>query len=162
MLTSTDLEKFVKDHNIAAEIVFLEKETPTVEAAAAAMNVLPGQIVKSVLFLLKQADGSRNPLLVVTSGTSRIAWKQLADYLGISRRRVKMAKADEVLNITGFPVGTVPPFGHKEKLDTLLEANVLKQNEILGGGGAINALMRLTVDELQRVLQAPLVNIAEE
>lgn len=161
MLTANHLNQFIHDNGITAEIIFLEKDTPTVSAAAEATNVLPQQIVKSVLFMVKQPDNTRQPMLVVASGTSRIAWKQLADYLGVSRRRLKMAKAHEVLAITGFPVGTVPPFGHQQKLATLLEANVLKQTDILGGGGAINALMKLTVAELQRVLQAPLVEVAE-
>jgi hypothetical protein len=79
----------------------------------------------------------------------------------ISRRRLKLAKADEVLEITGYPVGTVPPFGHNLPIPTIIEANVVEQKELYAGGGEINALIRLKTAELQRVLQAPILPLAQ-
>ncbi len=156
MLSSKDLNQFINDHAIAAEIVHLAQETPTVQAAAAALGVQPQQIVKSVLFL---ADGE--PVLVVACGLSRIHRKRLADTLAISRRRVKMASAEKVLTITGFPVGTVPPFGHLTRLRTLLDEAVLLETAVYGGGGEINALMRIEPTELQRVVQGQVLDITE-
>lgn len=156
-----DLHGFLKANEIEAEIVFLEETTPTVEAAAEAVGVLPGQIVKSVLFVVKEKDGAPRPQLVVTNGLSRVSYRALADYLGISRRRVRMARADEVQEMTGYAVGTVPPFGHATRLATVLDVAVTEQREVYAGGGEINALMRLTVAELQRVLGAEEVALSE-
>jgi Cys-tRNA(Pro) deacylase len=155
-MNSADLANFVAENGIEAEFVHLEEETPTVEAAAEAVGARPEQIGKSILFL---ADG--RPVLVVANGLTRVDYKRLADHLGISRRRLKLATGEQVLAITGYPVGTVPPFGHKEKLPTLVEARVLRQEELYAGGGAINALIRLTTAELQRVLAAEVVELAE-
>ena len=41
---------FIAEHSIAAEIVPVAVETPTVLAAAAALGVATGQIIKSLLF----------------------------------------------------------------------------------------------------------------
>ena len=151
-MDSNDLQRFLVEAGIAAEIVHLANETPTVEAAAIAVGCRPEQIGKSLLFL---ADGE--PHLVIANGTTRVGYKALAGYLGIGRKRLKLANANQVLDITGFPVGTVPPFGHKRRLPTIIEARVMSQDEIYTGGGAINALMRLATDELQRVSAAMIV-----
>lgn len=146
-LDSSTLSQFVLAQGIQAEILRLTADTPTVAAAAAVMGVAPEQIIKSVLFL---ADGA--PVLVVNNGLARIAWKRLADYLGVSRRRLKTAVADQVLAITGYPVGAVPPFGHLAPLRTVVDTAVYDQSIVYGGGGEIHALMRLTTAELRRVV----------
>lgn len=155
-LTSEDLAHFVQTNGITAEIVHLSEQTPTVATAAAALGVRPDQIIKSVLFL---ADG--DPLLVVANGTARVHRKQLADQLTMSRRRVKMAGPEQVLAITGFAVGTVPPFGHRAPLPTLVDERVLEETAVFGGGGAINALMRVTPQELLRVTGARVVDVVD-
>ncbi len=155
-MNSSDLAQFIIAHNIEAEIVHLAVETPTVAAAAEAVNVRPEQIAKSVLFM---ADGS--PILVVANGLTRIHRKRLADVLGMSRRRVKMANGEQVLAITGFSVGSVPPFGHPQRIVTLLESAVMDETTIYGGGGENNALMRLSTMELQRVIEGEIVDIAD-
>lgn len=153
-MDSRDLQRFIDETGIEATIIHLERETPTVEEAAKVVGCRPEQIGKSILFLVSNA-----PTLVVANGVTRVGYKALADYLGTSRRRLKLAKPDAVLKITGYPVGTVPPFGHRERLSTIIEARVLDQDVIYAGGGAINALMRLTTKELLRVSQARVVSL---
>lgn len=155
-MDSSDLSRFIEAHEIQAEIVHLPVETPTVAAAAEAVNVRPEQIVKSVLFV---ADGS--PVLVVANGLTRIHRKRLADVIGMSRRRVKMANGEQVLAVTGYAVGAVPPFGHPQRIPTLLDAGVMEETTIYGGGGENNALMRLSTQELQRVIEGDIVDIAD-
>ncbi|MCP4429065.1 MAG: YbaK/EbsC family protein [Chloroflexi bacterium] len=146
-MNSVDLTAFINEHDIKAEIVHLATGTPTVASAAEAVGAEPDQIIKSVLFL---ADGE--PVLAIASGTARIAWKQLADYLGVSRRRLKIANVEKALAITGYVVGSVPPFGHKSKLRTIVETSVYDQPFVYGGGGETNALMRLETTELRRIV----------
>ena len=155
-MDSSDLAHFIVIHDIEAEIVHLPVDTPTVAAAAEAVNVKPEQIIKSVLFM---ADGS--PVLAVTNGLTRIQRKRLADVLGISRRRVKIASGEQVRAITGYLVGTVPPFGHSSPIPTLLDVGVLAESTIYGGGGENNALMRLSTEELQRVIDGETVDITD-
>jgi prolyl-tRNA editing enzyme YbaK/EbsC (Cys-tRNA(Pro) deacylase) len=149
-----DLTHYIQRQGIVAELVLLDTETPTVQAAAAAVGVVPDQIGKSILFL---ADSQ--PVLVVANGTTRVGYKPLADYLGISRRRLKLANASQVLLTTGYPVGTVPPFGHKIPIKTILELRVLNQQELFTGGGSIHALLRIQVIELVRATAARIISL---
>jgi prolyl-tRNA editing enzyme YbaK/EbsC (Cys-tRNA(Pro) deacylase) len=70
-----------------------------------------------------------------------------------------LADAPTVLDLTGFPVGTVPPFGHKTRLRTLIDAGVLAQSEVYAGGGAIDALLRIAPGEIVRAANAETVAV---
>lgn len=153
-MNDKDLAKFIKENQIKAEIVYLKEKTPTVELAAKALGISPEEIGKSLLFI---ADGK--PILVIANGTTRVGYKSLANFLEMNRRKVKLARPDQVLAITGYPVGTVPPFGHISGITTLLEAGVRSQEVIYVGGGSIQALMKISLEELIEVTRAKIVSL---
>ena len=157
MLTAKHLHQYIVSQQIDARIVFLEEETPTVASAAATLHTTPDAIGKSVLFWVDE-----NPWLIIANGLRFIDHKKLADHLGISRRRTKLASANDVLAITGFAVGTVPPFGHLTTLPTLIDQNVLSLTELYAGGGDINALVHLRTAELLRVVPAEVVQLTKD
>ena len=137
-LTPDDLEAYLTEHDIMAEVIRLEDPTPTVETAAEAVGVSPDQIVKSLLFLIEE-----HPVLVIATGLGRIDRRQLAKHFGINRRKTHFADADTVLSLTGFPVGAVPPIGHRTPLDVLVDPAVMAHCVVFGGGGSVSALLRL-------------------
>ncbi len=155
-MNAADVAAYLREHGLAGELVTLPDHVPTVEAAARAVGAPVERIVKSVLFLADTV-----PVLVIANGTGRVDYKRVADHLGLSRKRVKLADAPTVLAITGFPVGTVPPFGHTTHLRTLIDAGVLAQPEVYAGGGAIDALLRITPAEIVRATGAETVNVVE-
>ena len=153
-MNDKDLERYIREEAIDAQIVYLDNETPTVQDAANAVGVHPDKIGKTLLFL---ADG--DPLLVISNGESRVQYKRLASFLGISRKRLRLANAVQVEEITGYVVGTVPPFAHRRSLETLVDRSVIDQEEIFAGGGTINALLKITTDELLRVTNGKIANL---
>lgn len=153
-MNSSDLQKFITAQAIAAEIVYMQVHTPTVETAAVALGVEVDQVIKSIVLLADQS-----PLLVIASGTARIELKRVADHLGLPRKRVKMADAETVFELTGFVVGSMPPFGHKTMLRTLIDERVFLQTSVYGGGGDIDAMLKVTPREVVRVTQAQGVNV---
>jgi membrane protein len=149
-----DLAHWIADNGVAAEVIYLPVETPTVRAAAAAVGVLPEAILKSLVFL---ADGK--PYLVIANGLAKVDRRKLGAHWGLGRKRVKLASAEKVLELTGFSVGTVPPFGHRTPLPALMDPAVLGQPVVYAGGGGIEALVRLTPEELCRVVKPEIVSV---
>ena len=156
-MNAETLEKFIHSHGIRARIVYVTMPTPTVDAAAKAVGTNVDQIVKSLLFLIEG-----KPVLVISSGTKRVDQKKIAQHFGVGHKRVKLADPQTVIAMTGYEVGAVPPFGHSQKLDVVLEESVVKQEIIYAGGGSIEALLEIRPEEILRVTGAALVDLHGE
>ncbi len=149
MLNSSDLADFMESHDISGKIVHLTQNVLTVEDAASAVGTTPDQIVKSLLFLI---DGK--PVMAIACGTSRVDRRPIAAHYSVGRKRVKLADADTVLEVTGYPIGAVPPFGLRQSLPTLIDQDVLTHEEVYAGGGELNALVRVSPQEIVAVTGA--------
>lgn len=149
VLTAKNLQAYLDNHHIDAEIVFPGEPTPTVPAAAAAVGVNPNQIVKSVVFLVDD-----QPFLVYGCGTRRIDPRKLADRLNVSRKKVKLANAEQVLDLTGFEVGSVPPLGLKTPMPAYMDPAIQEYDVIYAGGGSVDALLKLSTKTLLDVSRA--------
>jgi prolyl-tRNA editing enzyme YbaK/EbsC (Cys-tRNA(Pro) deacylase) len=154
-LNAASLEAYMQAEGIQGKIVFLDTPTPTVEKAAEAVNAVPEQIVKSILFLV-----AGKPVLGLSCGLDLIDRRAVARHYGVSRKQVKLADAPTVLAITGYPVGTVPPFGHPQPIEALMDEKVLAQQVVYAGGGAHNALVKLSAADLPRVTQAVVLDLS--
>jgi len=152
MNTPADLERFLQKHHIAGKVLILPQPTPTVETAAQAVGVPPERIVKSLLFLV-----NGQPVLAVACGPARVERRAIAAHFGVGRKRVKLADAATVLRLTGYPVGAVPPFGFPQPIPTLIDPAVLEHPEVYAGGGAENALLRITPQVIQHVTRGEVI-----
>lgn len=155
-MTSGDLQRFIDANSIEATILPMAGHTPTVIDAARVLGSETDQIIKSLVFM---ANGS--PVLVINNGLARVDRRKLADYLGINYKKVRFASPEQALAFTGYVVGSMPPFGHKQALPTFVDEAVPKMDTIFAGGGCIDAMMQLIPSELIRVTQARIVDISE-
>jgi len=155
-LASTDLQRFIDEHRIAATILPMAEHTLTVPDAARALQVEPDQIIKSLVFLVKG-----EALLVINNGLAKVERRKVAARLGVGRKQVKFATAEKALEITGYVVGSMPPFGHRQKLTTFVDPAVTGCPVIFGGGGEVDAMLRLTPTELLRVTEAEVLEVSE-
>lgn len=155
-LSSADLQRFIDAHCITATILPLTEHTPTVPDAARVLRVEPEQIIKSLVFLARD-----EPLLVINNGLAKVDRRKVAAHCGVGKKQIKFASAEEALNITGYIVGSMPPFGHRRGLRTFIDPAVSQFETIFGGGGDINAMLRLTPAELLRVTGGELLAVSE-
>lgn len=153
-LNPEDLEQFMQTRGIPGEILRLDQPTPTVETAAQAVGTDPGEIVKSILFLVNGV-----PVLAITCGPDYVDRRSLAELYGVGRKKVKLADPERVLRETGYPVGGMPPFGHRSPLPTLLDRRVLEKKIVFAGGGSDRALVRLSPDEILRASGAKVIDL---
>ena len=158
--TRETLALYIEQHAIAATLLQPDQETPTVAQAALALGCQTDQIVKSVLFLLR--DGQQaDPVLVITNGTSQIDFRKLADLFQLGRKRIRLAPSDVVLVRTGYPAGGVPPFGFPQPLPTYIDRRVFDQAVVYGGGGDDRTMLRITPAELLRATGGQVVDVRQ-
>jgi len=137
--------------------IFLHEGSVTsFEQAASQRGQRPAQVVRSILFQIKPEEF----VMVLMAGPAQVDWKSLRKLVG--RSRVRMATEEEVLEVTGSRVGTVSPFGMKNQVKVLIDASMLKEDEISIGSGVRNMAIILKSADLHRALKdAEIVNLLE-
>src|SRR5262245_12471663 len=126
------------------------------EQAASDRNQRPEQIIRSILFQVKPGEF----VMVLMAGPDQIDWKKLRQL--VKRSRVRMATEEEVLEVTGYKVGTVSPFGLKNQARVMIDASVLKEEEVSIGSGVRNTAIIMKSADIPRALgEVEFVSLAE-
>ena len=133
-----------------------ERHVTSFEQAASDRNQRPEQIVRSILFQVRPGEF----VMVLMAGRDQVDWKKLRQLL--KRSRVRMATEDEVLEVTGYRIGTVSPFGVKNQVRVLLDASVLREEEVSLGSGIRNvAIIMKSVDVRRALGDVEIVELGE-
>lgn len=98
--------------------------------------------------------------MVLMAGREQVDWKKLRQLVG--RSRLRMATEEEVLEVTGYRVGTVSPFGLKNPIKILIDESVLQEEEVSTGSGARQMAIIMKSADLRRALgDAETVSLTE-
>jgi Cys-tRNA(Pro) deacylase len=139
---SLALEKLNLPHRVFKH----EQPLLSFEQAAAERNQLPEQIVRSILFQIRPGEF----VMVLVAGREQVDWKKLRQLVG--RSRIRMATEEEVLEVTGYRVGTVSPFGLKNQVRVMIDESVLRQEEVSLGSGMRQMAIIMKSADLRRAL----------
>jgi Cys-tRNA(Pro) deacylase len=131
------------------------ESTRTAADAALAIGVDLGQIVKSLVF---SVDGE--VVVALVSGDNLLDEGKLANAAGGESARRE--DADTVREATGFPVGGIPPFGHREPLRIFVDEDLLQYEEVWAAAGTPHVNFALTPDELVRATRATVTDLRRQ
>jgi prolyl-tRNA editing enzyme YbaK/EbsC (Cys-tRNA(Pro) deacylase) len=134
-------------------IIELEVSTATVALAAEAHGVEHGRIAKTLAFRLTDD----RVILLVSSGDARVNHKKFKTVLG----KGKMLALDEVVALTGHPVGGVCPFGLAHALPIYLDVSLRQFDEVLPAAGAVHSAVRITPQLLAEVTSGTWIDVCE-
>jgi prolyl-tRNA editing enzyme YbaK/EbsC (Cys-tRNA(Pro) deacylase) len=137
----------------APDIAIIETgaSSSTVELAALAHNVEPGQIAKTICLNVRDTV-----LLVVTSGTARLDNRKVKEALGGKGR---MLGAEEVIAATSHPVGGVCPFGLPSPLPIYCDVSLRRFAEVVPAAGSTNSAVKIATDRLAALTNATWVDV---
>ena len=140
------------DKNIKIQV--LVNTARTAFDAAKALNCEVGAIVKSLLL-------RKNDLyfLCLVSGDKRCSLKKLKKIFNV--KDLSMADAQKVKSVTGFTIGGVSPVGSKSKLETLIDHNLERFDNLYGAAGHPNAIFKISFVNLQKITSGKIMDIAE-
>jgi len=131
----------------------MSQSTRTAEEAAAACGVGAGQIVKSLVFA---GAASGKPYLLLVSGSNQVSEKGVAAHLG---EALKRPDANAVRELTGFPVGGIPPFGHATPLPTYVDRDLLQYDVVWAAAGTPVAVFPVNPAELRDAIKATVIDV---
>lgn len=133
------------------EVLVTETSSATVAEAANTHNVEPGQIGKTIC--VRAGDRA---MLIVTSGASRLDNKKFKIAFGT---RPRMVVAEEVLALTGHPVGGVCPFGLATPLPVYCDVSLKQFDVVVPAAGAGNAAVKIPVARMVELTKAQWIEV---
>ncbi len=134
-MTVETVRRFLAEKAPDIHIIELSRLTATVAQAAEAHGVAPAQIAKTLSLRVGE-----QPLLIVTSGTTRLDNRKAKALLG---GKPRMLNADEVVEVTSHPVGGVCPFGLPRRLPIYCDLSLQAFAEVVPAAGSITSALRI-------------------
>jgi len=147
------VREFFQERQLNIAIIELDASTATVALAAEAHGVEPGRIAKTLSFKLNDDK----VVLVVAKGDSRIDNKKFKDTFG----KGKMLSLEEVVSITGHPVGGVCPFGLATPLPVYLDVSLQMYDEVIPAAGSVNSAVRISPEMMLTITQGQWVDVCQ-
>lgn len=134
------------------QIVELEMSS-TATTMSAAWGVSPAQVAST----LAVRAGERKVLLV-KCGDARLDTKKAKAVLG---GNIKMLPPDEVLALTGHPVGGVCPFGLATPLPIYFDIALRAFDEVVPAAGSTHAAMRINPTRMAELVDGEWVDVCQ-
>lgn len=149
------VEKKIKHILLSHQIQFEEVEHEVVYTSSQAAQAIGQQTeetgVKSLLLKTKEEKF----ILVLNPGNKKVDTKKIAQIE--KTKSVYFASPEEVEKIAGIPIGCVPPFGHKTKLKTYLNEELLGHEYLYFNPGSHTKTIKIKSQDLFKLLENPIV-----
>ncbi|MFP3166839.1 MAG: YbaK/EbsC family protein [Candidatus Nanopusillus sp.] len=152
LLDEKYLENYLNKLGIKFQIIKYEKPVISSKNVEQQVN---GIITKSILLIC-----DNKPLLCFLLGKDIIDLNKIKKYFNCNE--MKLAKAKEVKEITGYDIGGVPPIGLKQKIKTIVDKSIIDLNDdqiIYCGGGSHYHLLRISKKDLLKVMEYEVYDI---
>jgi prolyl-tRNA editing enzyme YbaK/EbsC (Cys-tRNA(Pro) deacylase) len=150
------VQDFLASKGFTFEVRELPASTRTAQEAADSIGCTVGQIAKSLVF---QEVKTGSLILVIASGSNRVDVQKIKTATGL-----ELGKADGkfVKERVGFAIGGVPPVGHSEPLQTILDPDLKNHETIWAAAGTPFAVFQLKAADLETLTNGEWVNLSED
>ena len=153
---AADVQRTLDQLQLDIQIIEFDGSTATSQLAAERVGCEPGQIVKSLGFMINKTK----PILVLASGDHTVDDRKLAALFAVGRKKVRMMKAEQCLTILGYAPGGVPPIGHRRAgLPMFLDETLQRYEVVYAAGGTAQTIFPIALTALQQITQATFADL---
>ncbi len=145
------MKAYLALHIPAAEHMAFEQSCHSVAEAAEAANADTKDLVKNVCMI----DADNNLIVAIVHGPDRASTSRVAKALDCVRPR--LATADEILHMSGYPCGGTSSFGFAATF--LVDPRVAERETVITGGGSEKSLVGLKIRDLLAANNAQIVRV---
>lgn len=147
--------EYLKNKGVNAEILHFKHKVVSAVMASEVSGFPLNKIVKTLIVI---AD--KKPYAIMIGGNRRLDYGKLRKLLKC--KKVRLAKRDEVKEITGFDIGEVCPLSYTlERIPKIIDEEIIKKDVVLTGGGSQYTLVKIKVKELLKTLTPIVANISK-
>jgi Cys-tRNA(Pro)/Cys-tRNA(Cys) deacylase len=145
----SDVHNFLLEQGIAHEIVHLPALSTTAKRAADLLGVPQRDVVKSLLF-----STDKGPVVALVPGDAQVNPRLLRQ--AAKARKIALAAPGDVLSLTGYRPGAMPPCGLAVAMPAIADPAVFESEVVYCGGGTTTTMLKIRSEDL-RVCADPLV-----
>ncbi|MBS3123895.1 YbaK/EbsC family protein [Candidatus Woesearchaeota archaeon] len=125
------------------------EEVITSQDAAKTRGFELKQGIKALLF----TNDNDQWVIVDVPADKKVDAKKVAEILGWSKSKIRMANQEEVLQKTGCEIGAVPPFGHKEIIQILVDLEVYNNQDSAFNIGLRTQSLKIKTESMKIVFE---------
>jgi Cys-tRNA(Pro)/Cys-tRNA(Cys) deacylase len=157
--------KLLHQYKLSDDIIEHEP-VHTMEDVNRVLSADPAQMVKSVLVAVESVDAetnrhSKDLYLVGIPAAKKFDRSKLAKLLGVAYNCIRMATQEEVEDLTGFKIGSIPPFGLPRQAVVILDDSFLQFQHVWCGTGKATESLKLSIPDLQKISSATMARISK-
>lgn len=150
------VQDYLRQHGYTHTVVEHNQSTRSSAEAAAAIGCGVEQIAKSLIFMTRR---SHKPVMVIASGSNRVNTKLVGGALG---EPIDRADPDFVHSVTGYAIGGVPPVGHAQPVQIIIDEDLQQYAKIWAAAGAPTAVFELTPAELVTMTGGTVMKVKDD
>ncbi|MFJ9901673.1 YbaK/EbsC family protein [Streptomyces sp. NPDC101152] len=156
--------KLLKRHNVTLDVRH-HGPVKNMEEVEQVIQADRGELIKSIL-VATSGDPKRDNLhpqlfLFGIPADRKLDFGRVARYLGKPRRCVTAATQSQVEELTGFTVGSVPPFGMPKYVPVILDHRLLGKHKVWCGTGKSTESLRISIEDLKRLSSFSVADISK-
>lgn len=156
-MQTTPSIQYLKDQGIPHEVrIFPETTEKGAANVAKALGFRERQMVKTLLF---ESD-SKEAVLIMVGGDQNAISGRLKKVIG--SRNISMCPKEKVKAITGYEVGSIPPFHWQPAhFRSFIDASLMGESLLGVGTGSWGLEILITPQDLVRASRAQVVNLTQ-
>lgn len=129
------------------------EEVITSEEAAKTRGVPLKSGIKALLLKNSTMEGEDSWIIVNIPADKKADMKKVAEKMGWSKNKIRMATETEVEERTGCKIGAVPPFGHKKRTKILVDEEIYENDESNFNIGLRTISARIQTKEMKKLFE---------
>lgn len=145
-------EKELKNIGVGFELINLTQAVHSVHDVQVACKCEASEVIKTLVFI-----GS-NPIIVIIPGDKKANIMKIKKITG--EQNLRMAKPEEVMNFTGYDVGSVSPFGINSRIKQIADNSVLNLPSLFLGSGKNDVLIKISQSEFVKSFKGNFASIS--
>lgn len=145
---------YLKSKDIKFKTIHLNEVPRTTQDVERIYGCPLHQVLKTVIFI-----GEAEPIIVVLPGDKRVNTDKLKEV--VKQNNLRMAKPNEVEEITGYIIGGVSPFGIEKDIEKIIDESIFKIEIVNIGSGKAEIGIELNSAELKKVWSGVIADIIE-
>jgi len=145
---------YLKSKNIKFKIIHLNEIPRTAQDVERIYGCPLNQVLKTLIFI-----GKTKPVIAVLPGDKRVDMDKLKEVT--KGNNLRMAKSNEVEEITGYTIGGISPFGIEKNIKKIIDKSVFKIKTVNIGSGKAEIGIELNSEELKKAWDGIIEDIIE-